>query len=91
MVQGVNFLLEMDNELGKFGFYTTRFVRAANVSEAENLAVEMLRIELRKSARNDQSDSPVIFVEEVEELESFEGLNPPGTGVVWYPDERQGH
>ena len=81
----------MDDELGKYGFYTTRFVRAKNETEAENLAVEMLRIELRTSARNEQSDSPVMFVEELEELESFDGLNPPGTGVVWYPDEGQGH
>ncbi len=81
----------MDNELGKYGFYTTRFVTAADESEAEKLAVEMLRIELRKSVMNDKSDSPVMFVEEIEELKSFDGLNSPGTGFVWYPDERQGH
>lgn len=91
LVEGVNFLIEMDNELGKYGFYTTRFVTAADESEAEKLAVEMLRIELRKSVMNDKSDSPVMFVEEIEELKSFDGLNSPGTGFVWYPDERQGH
>jgi hypothetical protein len=91
MVEGVNFLIDMDNELGKYGFYTTRVVEAADETEAEALAVEMLRIELLKSVRNEASDSPVMFVEEIEELKSFDEFRKPGGGFVWYPDERKGH
>lgn len=91
LVEGVNFLIEMDNELRKYGFYTTRFVTAEDEVQAEKLAVEMLRFELRNSVRNDKSDSPVMFVEEIEELKSFDQVDTPGTGFVWYTDEREGH
>jgi hypothetical protein len=35
--------------------------------------------EFRKSILNEQSDSPMIFVDEIQELQSFEGLNIPRT------------
>lgn len=33
----------------------------------------------------------MIFVEEISELESFEGVQPPGAGYTFYPeDESEG-
>lgn len=91
MVEGVNFLIEMDSEVRKFGFFTTRFVEAGDKEEAEARALDMLRVELKRLVRNEKSDSPMMFVEEIEELETFGEFIVPGTGCAWYPDEREGH
>ena len=91
MVEGVNFLIEMESEVRKFGFFTTRFVEAWDKEEAEAKAIEMLRVELKRLVRNEKSDSPMMFVEEIEELETFGEFIVPGTGCAWYPDEREGH
>ena len=91
MVEGVNFLIEMDSEVRKFGFFTTRFVEARDKEEAEARALDMLRVELKRLVRNEKSDSPMMFVEEIEELETFGEFIVPGTGCAWYPDEREGH
>jgi hypothetical protein len=36
---------------------------------------------------NTESDSPMMFIEEIEELESFDGLTLPRTGFAFYPHE----
>ena len=33
---------------------------------------------------NEKSDAPMMFVEEITELQSFEDLNLPGTGFSFY-------
>jgi hypothetical protein len=38
-LHGKNFFLNLDGEPKKLGFYTTRFVKAANPEEAEKIAV----------------------------------------------------
>jgi len=32
-----------------------------------------------------------MFVEEIEELETFGEFEVPGAGFAWYPDEHEGH
>ena len=91
MVEGINFLIRVDTETMKHGFFTTRFVEARDEDEAESKVVEMLRVELKTLVQNEQSDSPMMFVEEIEELESFGEFKVPGAGFSWYPDRREGH
>jgi hypothetical protein len=90
MVEGANFLVSFNNEALKHGFFTTRFVEAESPEEAENQAIELLRLELATLVENDTLDSPVMFVDETEEIDSFDGVNMPGAGFVWFPDEK-GH
>ena len=90
-VQGTNFLIRVDTEPTKLGFFTTRFVEAQDEQEAENRRIDSLRVELKELVENDKSDSPMMFVEEIEELESFGEFRVPGTGFTWYPDEGKGH
>jgi hypothetical protein len=49
--------------------------------------MKMLRADpkLVKTVLNDKSDPPMMYVEEIEELESFEGCPVPGTGFAFYP------
>ena len=90
-VEGVNFLIKVDTEITKLGFFTTRFVEAQDEHAAENQTMDMLRVELKTLVENDKADSPMMFVEEIEELQSFGEFKVPGTGFTWYQDEGKGH
>jgi hypothetical protein len=91
IVESINFLINMDEEARKYGFFTTRWVEAWDADEAETKVMDMLRVELKSMVQNEQADSPMMFVEEIEELETFSESNPTRTGFVWYPDNREGH
>lgn len=88
-VRGENFLLNLDGENQKVGFYTTRFVEAENEEAAEYAVMDMLRDDpqLARSVLNESSDPPMMYADEVEELISFKGFPVPGTGFSFYPEE----
>ncbi len=88
-VRGENFLMNLSGAPQKLGFYTTRFVEAANEEAAEYAVMDLLRADpkLVKSVLNEGSDPPMMYAEEVEELKSFNGFLAPGTGFTFYPEE----
>ena len=90
MVEGANFLITFDNEATKHGFFTTRFVEADGPEAAETIAMDMLRLELADLVENDVADSPVMFLEDIEEVDSLIDSPVPGGGFAWFPDEK-GH
>jgi hypothetical protein len=90
LVEGANFLITFDNEATKHGFFTTRFVEADGPEAAETIAMDMIRLELADLVENDMADSPVMFLEEIEEIDSFIDSPSPGAGFAWFPDEK-GH
>jgi hypothetical protein len=90
MIEGANFLIELDDATTKHGFFTTRFVEAEDEEAAENQAIEITRMELANRVKNDRDDSPVMFVEEMVEIGPFEEFPVPRPGFVWFPDEK-GH
>ena len=90
MVEGANFLISLDDEPTKLGFFTTRYVEAQDAREAEAKAMDMLRVELSELVQNDMADSPVMFLEDITELDSFLDCPTPGTGFSWFPDDK-GH
>ena len=71
------------------GFYTTRWVEASSPKEAEIVAIEMIKNdqELSEAIINEKDNPPMLYAEEILEIESFEGVNPPGTGYTFYPEE----
>jgi len=77
--------MEADGQPKQMGFYTTRFVEADTSENAENLAVQLIREEttLRQAAINEKSDPPIIYAEDIELLETFEGGSMPGTGYTF--------
>lgn len=90
-VRGENFLINLDDVQQKLGFYTTRYVEALNEEAAECVVMDMLRGDpkLAKGVLNNKSDPPMMYAEEVEEIDSFKGLPLPGTGFAFYPDEKE--
>src|SRR6266542_154074 len=69
LVRGENFLIKVEGEDQKLGFYTTAFVEAKDEDEASKKAVDLLRDdqEFKRSVSNDQSDPPLMFVDEIAE------------------------
>jgi hypothetical protein len=88
-LQGKNCLLNIDDKTEKTGFYTTRFVEANDELEAENKSVELIRNDpqLRQSVLNEKGDPPIIYLEDIEEISDFDGINTPGAGYTFYPDD----
>ena len=88
-VRGENFLIDIDGNEKKLGFYTTIFVEAKDEEDAEQRSIRLLRDDpkLQESTLNNKSDSPTMYVEEIEELESFDGLNLPRIGFSFFPME----
>lgn len=88
-VRGENFLINLDGVNQKMGFYTTRFVEAESEVAAEYAVMDILRSDpkLVKGVLNEESDPPMMYVEELEELESMKGYPVPGTGFTFYPEE----
>lgn len=88
VVEGRNFLIATPEGEAKHGFYTNRFVEASNPDAAETAAVEQLRGRqaLRDVARNRWDDPPVLYVAEIKEMASFEGLPTLDQGLIWFPE-----
>jgi len=70
LINGANFLIDMDDRIAKFGFFTTRFVEATDADAAENTAVRMIREaqRLRDLVRNAPDDPPVMYVTGITEM-----------------------
>ncbi len=88
-IEGKNFLIEFDDKPKNTGFFTTRYVEAVDSAEAENKAIELIKndSDLRSTILNEPNDPPKMYVEEIEELASFEGFEIPGTGYTFFEEE----
>jgi hypothetical protein len=88
MINGRNFLVEMDGRVAKYGFYTFRFVEAADPTAAEYAAVQMIREtqRLRGLIRNASEDPPVMDVTSIDEVETLPPLEEREPGFVWYEE-----
>jgi hypothetical protein len=86
-INGRNFLLEVDGQVRRVGFYTTREVEAADAAEAEVAAIQCMRedAELRARVRNPADDPPMLFVEEIAPIDAIDP-DKPVPGLVFYDD-----
>ena len=89
LLKGQNFWLNVDGNPQRLGFFTTRFIETQSKEEAEHLGVQMIRDEtdLFSGLLNDASDPPVIYVEEIEEIDLLDGIVNPDLGYTFYPEE----
>ena len=86
-LNGGNFWLKVEGEPKRLGFYTTRYVEADNAGAAEKVAVQMLREEEKlQGVLNDPSDPPMIYAEDVSEVELGESIMPH-VGYTFYLEE----
>jgi hypothetical protein len=89
MIEGRNFLLNLEGRTRRFGFYQTVFVESAGPDEAEADAIAHVRAdtELQQMARNERSDPPMLYLDALYELEGAEPL-PSREGRTYYVEKK---
>lgn len=89
MIEGDNFEIKSDGEVCKCGFFTTRFVEAKDAKNAEVLAMNLIRDELKPIVLNARSNPPMMYIEEIQKIESFGDNIVPGSGFTWFDTEAE--
>lgn len=88
LIRGQNFVLALDGQPRRLGFFTTRFVQADDAAGAERAAVAAIRgdPELRANVRNARADPPMIFVDEIAPVDA--APDAAGSGFAFFPEEK---
>ena len=88
LLNGENFLLNFNGQLQKLGFYVSRVVDAQNPGEAELAAVNLVREDsrLKGNVLNELDDPPMLYAEEIEEIEESDSEENVNTGFSWFTD-----
>ena len=75
-LRGENFLLDLDGDHGKFGFTTSRVIKASDPDEAKRIAIIQLHQELNRSANiiKNTLDAPKVYPLDIEPLNFFSFL-----------------
>jgi hypothetical protein len=89
LIEGRNFVLDVEGRKGRYGFYQTVFVRGADPSEAEINAVGIVKgdSELKLATQNESNDPPMLYLDSLEELEASD-LPPNENGRTYYVEKR---
>ena len=86
-VNGRNFLIRMDGEKKKHGFYKTVYVESVDSEQAELDAVDHIRnSEVKDLILNEREDPPMIYVTEIAEVELKGDGDPNPGGQSWYEE-----
>jgi hypothetical protein len=88
LINGETFLLNFDGQPQKLGFYVTRVFDAQSPNEAEFAAVDSVREDshLKGNVLNERDDPPMLYAEEIEEIEESNREENVNTGFSWYTD-----
>ena len=89
LLKGTNFFLNSGGKVCRHGFFTTRFAEADTTEEAEEIAVQLIRDDrvLKAAVLNDVAAPPTIYLKEIDELASFDGVVPPREGYPFHPED----
>ena len=89
VIEGRNFLVEMNGKQQRQGFYQTVIVEAIDPDQAERRAIELVKTssDLKDLVRNDRSDPPVLHLDALSEIEPPDMTKPSPRGRTWYPEE----
>ena len=89
MLNGRNFLLEIDGPPKRYGFYSSKVVTASDEEEAELKAVDLVRAEqdLKAPTLNAKDDPPMLYLEEIREITKEKAKDIPTKGHTFYPED----
>lgn len=90
LVRGDNFLLSLDGEHAKFGFYATRIVKSETAEDAERIAIIRIHQELNQSDHiiKNTADVPSVKVEKTVKMGSFQFIRKQRVrGFSFHPEE----
>lgn len=88
-IEGQNLLVDVEGELGKFGFVRLTLVEAGNATLAAKRALEEVTCDaaLYEKIQNEEGDSPAMTVKGVvDAADDAEAQEVAGT-TVWFPME----
>ena len=91
-LHGENFLLNLDGEPKKFGFYATKFVKAENPQEAEKIGIILIHQNpnIRDTVLNEKTDRPTINLEEIKKVNFLKFFSKKSTtGFTFYPEDEE--
>jgi hypothetical protein len=91
-LHGENFLLNLEGDFKKFGFYATSFIKAENPQEAKKIAIILIHQNpnLRDTALNENTDRPRINIEEIEEVNFLKFFAQKSTtSFTFYPEDEE--
>ena len=86
-VEGKNFIVKIENKIDRYGFFTTRFIEAKHAQDAEKISLDLIRDELKDVVLNEKPDPPMLYINEIDELESFGDHLVPGKGFTWFEEK----
>lgn len=88
LIEGENLLIAMMG-IEKLGYFTTRYVEGVDVDEACEYALDSVRNELHSMGGllNDLNDPPRVVISEVAQISSFKGIDVPGRGFTFFPED----
>ncbi len=89
VLRGENFILSINDENHCMGFHIIRYVKAHDPEEGENLILRVLMKDIKKEFQllNNEFNPPRIFTEEIIELDSFLGIDLPGSEFLFYEED----
>ena len=88
LLEGHNFPGKLtDDPSGKYGFFTTRFVRATSPADAETEAKKLVRAEFdwAFSCVGSPWGRPYLTIDEINEVEAMPESH--GGGASWFPED----
>jgi len=90
LMKGQNFLVDMDGKVAKHGFFQDFFLEAESPEQAESFAVQKIREDegLKTITQNPKEDPPVILLEKIIKLESFDGVEAMESGKAWFREKQ---
>ncbi len=87
-MNGANFLINKDDKKEKMGFYQTIFLESTNREQAEIDAVNIIReSDLKEIVLNDKDDPPMVYLEGIEEVKSFDEVEGLIQGRAFYVED----
>ena len=89
LIHGRNLLTEVEGVRKKVGFFTTVHLEAFTPTEAETTAIELLKKDphLSEIRFNREDDPLILLVDKTQEIETFDGLQLPRTGLSLYEEK----
>ena len=87
LIEGRNFLINLDGQEKKVGFYTTRFIEAGEDKTAKQLVIDSTYhdLNLKREILNKNIDPPLINVESIEEVKDIDASL--STGFSFFLEE----
>jgi len=74
LVNGSNYLIEMDKGTNKYGFFQTLYVEQNDIEAAKDKALKIIQNDrtFNQTIKNKENDPPRLNIEEIEEIEALQ-------------------